>query len=220
MNTERNLELGTSPLLQIAGGPALRITGEKVYLRPLTHADANERYHTWLNDEEINRYSERRGTSYSQDDIRAYLDDANSSPVLLQQGIFMLEDDNHVGNISLRVTNIGARVAEVATLIGEKEYWGRGVIVDAGKALIHFAFQGLPLRKITLGNYAINRASTFKSRQLGAKPEGRFRDAALIDGQYVDVLEFGLFAEEFYEQFPELADQPATGPTIPAGHHE
>jgi [ribosomal protein S5]-alanine N-acetyltransferase len=205
-----NGELGTTPLLEIAGGSDLRIDGEKVYLRPLSHADASDRYHAWLNDDEINRYSERRGTSYSHDDIRAYLDDANASPVLLQQGVFMGEDDNHVGNISLRVTNVGARVAEVATLIGEKDYWGRGVIVDAGKALIHFAFQNLKLRKITLGNYAINRASTFKSRQLGAKPEGRFRDAALIDGKYVDVLEFGLFAEEFYEKFPELADQPAT----------
>lgn len=206
-----NGELGTTPLLEMAGGAELRIRGEKVYLRPLNHADAHDRYHAWLNDDEINRYSERRGRSYSHADIRAYLDDANASPVLLQQGVFMREDDNHVGNISLRVTNVGARVAEVATLIGEKDYWGRGVIVDAGKALIHFAFQNLKLRKITLGNYAINRASTFKSRQLGAKPEGRFRDAALIDGKYVDVLEFGLFAEEFYETFPELADQPATG---------
>jgi [ribosomal protein S5]-alanine N-acetyltransferase len=200
-----NGELGTTPLLEIAGGPELRIHGEKVYLRPLGHDDANDRYHAWLNDDEINRYSERRGRSYSHKDIRAYLDDANVSTVLLQQGVFMREDDNHVGNISLRVTNVGARVAEVATLIGEKDYWGRGVIVDAGKALIHFAFQNLKLHKITLGNYAINRASTFKSRQLGATPEGRFRDAALIDGKYVDVLEFGLFAEEFYEKFPDLA---------------
>ncbi|MBT6535229.1 MAG: GNAT family N-acetyltransferase [Rhodospirillaceae bacterium] len=203
-------ELGTSPLLAIAGGPGLRINGEKVYLRPLGHADANDRYHAWLNDDELNRYSERRGTSYSHDDILAYLDDANTSPALLQQGVFMIEDNNHVGNISLRVTNVGARVAEVATLIGEKDYWGRGVIVDAGKALIHFAFQNLKLRKVTLGNYAINRASTFKSRQLGAKPEGRFRQAALIDGEYVDVLEFGLFAEEFYETFPDLTGRPAS----------
>lgn len=203
-------ELGKDALLTIAGGPAQRIPGEKVYLRPLTHDDANDRYHAWLNDAEINRYSERRGRQYSHADIRAYLDDANASPALLQQGIFMAADDNHVGNISLRITNIDARVAEVATLIGEKEYWGRGVIVDASKALIHFAFQQLKLRKITLGNYAINRASTFKSRQLGARPEGRFREAALIDGAYVDVLEFGLFANEFYDTFPELADRPAS----------
>ncbi len=204
-------ELGAGPLLQLAGGPELRILGEHVYLRPLGHADATERYHRWLNDKEINRYSERRGRSFSREDIRAYLDDANTSPTLLQQGIFMRADNAHVGNISLRVTNVGARVAEVATLIGETEYWGRGVIVDAAKALIHFAFQELGIRKITLGNYAINRASTFKSRQLGAKLEGRFREAALIDGAYVDVLEFGLFADEFYEKFPQLADRPAAG---------
>lgn len=198
-------ELGGNALLEIAGGPALRIVGQKVYLRPLALDDVSEKYHRWLNDDEINRYSERRSRSFSLDDMRSWLDDANGSPHLLQLGIFMQEDDNHVGNISLRVTNVGARVAEVATLIGEKDYWGRGVIVDAGKVLIHFAFSTLGLRKITLGNYAINRASTFKSKQLGAVLEGRFRQAALIDGAYVDVLEFGLFPDAFYEKFPELA---------------
>jgi len=50
-----NGELGTTPLLEIAGGSDLRIDGEKVYLRPLSHADASDRYHAWLNDDEINR---------------------------------------------------------------------------------------------------------------------------------------------------------------------
>lgn len=199
-------ELGTDPLLAIAGGPGLRIHGSKVYLRPLTLEDATDRYHRWLNDEEINRYSERRGRSFSLDDIREYISDANTSPMLLQLGIIMRDDDTHVGNVSLRITNAGARVAEVATLIGEKDYWGRGVIVDAAKALIHFAFSELGLLKITLGNYASNRASTFKSKQLGAVLEGRFRRGALVDGKYVDVLEFGLFPEEFYAQFPDMKE--------------
>ena len=199
--------LGEAPLLALAGGPQLRLAGENVYLRPLGDGDLHDRYLGWLNDEEINRYSERRGQNFSHDDLHGWLAAANASPDLLQLGIFMRENDNHVGNISLRVTNVGARVAEVATLIGEKDYWGRGVIVDAGKALIHFAFSQLGLRKITLGNYAINRASTFKSRQLGAVLEGKFRQAALIEGEYVDVLEFGLFPDEFYSRFPELKEE-------------
>ena len=201
--------LGKDTLLSIAGGSNLRIRGKKVYLRPLGHDDATDQYHRWLNDEEINRYSERREKTFSHADIRDYLSEVNASPMLLQQGIFMIEDNKHVGNISLRITNVGARVAEVATLIGETDYWGRGVIVDSAKVLIHFAFQSLEIRKITLGNYSINRASTFKSRQLGATLEGRFRQIALIGGEYVDMLEFGLFAEEFYEKFPELGDNPA-----------
>lgn len=197
--------LGQVPLVSLAGGPSLRIDGDKVFLRPLGQGDLSDRYLGWLNDPEINRYSERRNRNFTFADMQDWLDRANASADLLQLGIFMNDDDNHVGNISLRLTNIGARVAEVATLIGEKEYWGRGVVVDAGKALIHFAFAKLALNKITLGNYATNRASTFKSRQLGAVLEGRFRRAALIEGQYVDVLEFGLFPEEFYAKFPEFA---------------
>jgi RimJ/RimL family protein N-acetyltransferase len=199
-------QLGNMPLLSLLEQNNLQLDGDKVYLRPLGNADISEQYLRWLNDEQINRYSERRGKNYTLKDLHNYIDEANTSFNLLQLGIFISQDSSHVGNISLRITNIGARVAEVATLIGETDYWGRGIIVDAAKTLIHFAFQKIKLRKITLGNYSLNRASTFKSKQLGATLEGRFRESALINGEYVDTLEFGLFPENFYQKFPELLE--------------
>lgn len=199
-------QLGNMPLLSLLEQNNLQLDGDKVYLRPLGNADISEQYLRWLNDEQINRYSERRGKNYTLKDLHNYIDEANTSFNLLQLGIFISQDSSHVGNISLRITNIGARVAEVATLIGETDYWGRGIIVDAAKTLIHFAFQKIKLRKITLGNYSLNRASTFKSKQLGATLEGRFRESALINGEYVDTLEFGLFPDNFYQKFPELLE--------------
>lgn len=199
-------QLGNMPLLSLLEQNNLQLDGDKVYLRPLGNADISEQYLRWLNDEQINRYSERRGKNYTLKDLHNYIDEANTSFNLLQLGIFISQDSSHVGNISLRITNIGARVAEVATLIGETDYWGRGIIVDAAKTLIHFAFQKIKLRKITLGNYSLNRASTFKSKQLGATLEGRFRESALINGEYVDILEFGLFPDNFYQKFPELLE--------------
>lgn len=199
-------QLGNMPLLSLLEQNNLQLNGDKVYLRPLGNADISEQYLRWLNDEQINQYSERRGKNYTLKDLHNYIDEANTSFNLLQLGIFISQDSSHVGNISLRITNIGARVAEVATLIGETDYWGRGIIVDAAKTLIHFAFQKIKLRKITLGNYSLNRASTFKSKQLGATLEGRFRESALINGEYVDTLEFGLFPDNFYQKFPELLE--------------
>tara|TARA_Y100000588_G_C14183698_1_gene894865 strand:- start:50 stop:673 length:624 start_codon:yes stop_codon:yes gene_type:complete len=201
--------LGKIPLLSLLEQNKLQLDGDNVYLRPLGKADISEQYLSWLNDEQINQYSERRGKNYTLKDLHNYIDEANTSFNLLQLGIFISQNSSHVGNISLRITNIGARVAEVATLIGETDYWGRGIIVDAAKTLIHFAFQEIKLRKITLGNYSLNRASTFKSKQLGATLEGRFRESAFINGEYVDTLEFGLFPDNFYQKFPELLENPS-----------
>ena len=98
-------------------------------------------------------------------------------------------------------------LAEVSNLLGERANWGQGIIVDADKHLIHFGFQRLGIRKFVMANVAPSRGATFKSATLGAKMEGRHIDHQRFGDSYADVLEFGLFAEPFYERFPELLDK-------------
>lgn len=194
----------TDSLLTQFGGPALCIACEKSVLRPLGTDDLGERYLGWLNDPEVNRFSSRRGQTFSFDDMRAYVAAANASPDRLLLGIFLKPAGEHVGNIALLLLDRANGLAEVSNLLGERASWGQGIIVDAGKHLIHFGFQRLGVRKFVMGNLAPHRASTFKSTSLGAKLEGRRRRHHRLGDDYVDVLEFGLFADAFYERFPEL----------------
>ena len=194
-------------LLAACGGKSFVIEAEKLLLRPLGKENLTERYHAWLNDLEVNRFSSRRGRRFSCDDVSAYVDAANSSPDRLLLGIFLREGSTHVGNVQLNYFDRENGVADISNLLGERSEWGRGLIVDADKQLINFGFQTLGVRKFVMGNIAPNRASTFKSRSLGAQLEGRLRRHEAFDGGYVDVLRFGLFPEEFYSRFPELGGQ-------------
>ena len=191
-------------LLSRCGGPAFSIAADKSDLRPLKAADLTETYLGWLNDPEVNRFSNRRDHHFTHDDMRAYVEAANASPNRLLLGIFLRETGAHVGNIGLYLFDRENGLAEISNLLGERSSWGRGVIVDAAKHLIHLGFCHLGVRKFVMGNFAPHRASTFKSTSLGAKLEGRRRHHARCGDDYVDVLEFGLFADEFYECFPEL----------------
>ncbi|MFQ5955288.1 MAG: GNAT family N-acetyltransferase [Kiloniellales bacterium] len=197
----------TDSLLKQCGGPALRVGCEKSVLRPLGPDDLGERYLGWLNDPEVSRFSNRRGQTFTFDDMRAYVEAANASPDRLLLGIFLKPDGEHVGNIGLYLFDRANGLAEVSNLLGERSSWGKGIIVDAGKHLIHFGFQRLGVRKFVMGNPAPQRASTFKSTSLGAQLEGRRRRHRRLGNDYVDVLEFGLFADAFYERFPELRDK-------------
>ena len=62
-------QLGNMPLLSLLEQNNLQLDGDKVYLRPLGNADISEQYLRWLNDEQINRYSERRGKNYTLKDL-------------------------------------------------------------------------------------------------------------------------------------------------------
>jgi [ribosomal protein S5]-alanine N-acetyltransferase len=191
-------------LLESCGGPALRIDTDKSVLRPLTEDDLSERYLGWLNDVEVNRFSSRRNRTFTFDDMTENLCQATASWDRLLLGLFERGSCVHIGNVQFQWVDRESGVADISNLLGERSRWGSGVVVDADKHLIHFAFQCLEARKIVMGNIAPHRASTFKSTSLGAQLEGRMRSHKRFGGEYVDVLRFGLFANEFYGRFPEL----------------
>ena len=201
-------------LLEACGGSALRIQGGKTWLRALSRADVGPHYLGWLNDPEINEFTSRRDRTFVTEDLYAYLDSANTSDDRLLLGIFTNDDDTHVGNVLLHILDAEAGVADLSNLIGEREYWGRGIIADADSQAIHFGFQALGLAKFVMGNIAPHRASTFKSTSLGAKLEAKLRGQAIFRDQRVDVLRFGVFPDEFYEAHPDLRDRVTWTPAV------
>jgi len=191
-------------MLQSCGGLDLRIDTEKSVLRPLAEDDVSERYLGWMNSSEVNRFSSRRNRAFTLEDIAGNLDQANASRDRLLLGLFERGTGLHIGNVQLRWTDQTSGVAEISNLLGEQSRWGSGVVVDADRHLIHFAFQFLAVRKIVMGNISPHRASTFKSTSLGAQLEGTLRRHERFGEEFVDVLNFGLFATEFYSRFPDL----------------
>jgi len=195
----------SAPIIKREG---LVITGRIVYLRPLGDEDISDRYLRWLNDPEVSRYTDRSGRKFERQDIIDYVATANCSPDQLLLGIFLKDNDEHIGNTLLRDVDFHNGTGEISNMIGEKDYWGKGVVVDTDKYLIHYAFSVLKLRKIIIGNLAPNRGATFKSSQLGFTLEGQLREHAVMDGRPVNVLRFGLLQREFYEKFPEFYPAP------------
>lgn len=194
----------TLSMIQSCGGPGLRIDAEKSVLRPLAENDVSERYLEWLNNPDVNRFSSRRDRVFTLQDIADNLGQANASQDQLLLGLFERGSNLHIGNVQLRWIDQESGVAEISNLLGEQSRWGSGVIVDADRHLIHFAFQILAVRKIAMGNISPHRASTFKSTSLGAQLEGTLRRHERFGEEFVDVLNFGLFATEFYGRFPDL----------------
>ena len=183
----------------------LILEGDFTLLRKLTKDDCADRYLSWLNDKEVNRYSQREGHVYSISDLYTYVDEMNSEDSNhLLAGIFWKENQEHIGNVLLGPVDFKNRNAEIANMVGEKAYWGKGVAVDADKTLMHYSFSKLNMHKITIGNIAPNKAATFMSRQLGFVPEARLREHVMWQNKYVDVLRFSIMKNEFYQKFPQM----------------
>lgn len=168
----------------------LIIYGERVFLRRLTEKDASEEYVRWMNDPEINQYLESRFCVQTIESTKAFIRSVTNDNNY-QFGIFIKETGQHIGNIKIGCINNYHKFADIGFLIGEKEYWGKGIASEAIKLATEFAFSTLGLHKLWGGTYAPNVGSMKAFLNNGYVEEGVKKSQYLCNGVYVDDIMFG-----------------------------
>ncbi|MFC1630134.1 GNAT family N-acetyltransferase [Patescibacteria group bacterium] len=149
----------------------IRIEGEIIYLKPLGEKNATKEYCGWLNDPGANQYLETKEATIAG--LKKYIEEKNKNPNCLFLGIFFKENqkphtssttsrtawDRHIGNIKLEPIDFKNRKATAGILIGNKDYWGRGIGTEAMKLLVDYGFKYLNLKEINLGVLSQNKAA-------------------------------------------------------------
>jgi [ribosomal protein S5]-alanine N-acetyltransferase len=176
--------------------PDFFLSGETIALRPLTIEDVNGPYAAWLNDPEVTAYNAHGRFPQTQASLLAYVNQAAVSDRMLVLAVIDKETMRHIGNISLQGISWIDRQAEIAFLLGEKDFHGKGIMYEAGKILIHHAFHTLNLHRIHCGTSAENKGMQKLASKLGFLQEGVRRDAIFKDGKYIDILEYGLLKND------------------------
>ena len=166
--------------------------GKLVYLRHPTEEDALGRWHEWFSDEETTKYLAGGGvdrvwpnTKERQLDFLNSLDDKSR----LALSIVTIEDDKHIGVVSLSFINWVHRYADPAIVIGEKEYCkGASYAIDAYRLILEVAFNRLNLRILRYSHAKSNKASEYLVRLFNYTKIGEYKNFLFIDGQYEDVV--------------------------------
>lgn len=170
---------------------ALVLEGERLLLKPLEPSDVTEAYCRWMNDPEVNRFLETRFQHHTQEDLRRYVAQKMDDPQVIFWAILMKEENRHIGNIKLDSINPIHRTGVIGFLIGEKPYWGQGLITEAIRLVCDYAFGRLNLHKLTAGCYSTNIGSAKALQKAGFVQEGLQREQFLLNDIYVDELLFG-----------------------------
>ena len=77
------------------------------------------------------------------------------------------------------------------------DFWGRGYVPEAARALINLAFKELELHKIELSCFGYNLQSQRVAEKLGFTLETRIRDRKDAQGNRCDDLRYGLLRSEW-----------------------
>ncbi|MCW7471396.1 GNAT family N-acetyltransferase [Leptospira kanakyensis] len=168
------------------------LQGNYIYLRALTESDLRGNYQFWLNDEEIIKYNSHGRFPYTLDQLKSYISSSIISNTNLILAVVAKDSDTHIGNISLNAINWIDRNAEIAFLLGERNYWGKGIMEEAGHLLIEHAFKSLNLHRIHCGTSSENLGMQKLALKLGMKEEGIRKEAIYKVGKYFDIFEYGM----------------------------
>jgi RimJ/RimL family protein N-acetyltransferase len=173
------------------------VTGKLVNLRPLEERDIDGPYSMWLNDPEVCRFNSHARFSVGKEELKKYILEAKQSSSMQVFAIVTKEKGNHVGNISLQNIDYIDRSAELAIIIGDKRYWGKGVGIEAWKLMMDYGFRVLNLHRLYCGCANKNLGMKRIAEKSGMKSEGRRRDSFFKNGRYDDILEFGILENEY-----------------------
>ena len=165
------------------------IEGKRLYLRELTEKYASEKYCKWLNDPVVNKYLETRKATIES--LKKYIKEKKEDPNCLLFGIFLKNNNEHIGNAKLEPIDFEKKIADYGMIIGETEYWGKGLGTEITKLVVDYAFNELNLKKIRLGVITENLPAIrvyekvgfkiVKNQEKSVRHENKIYDAIIME---------------------------------------
>ncbi len=175
------------------------LEGTKVYLKEFTtnHLNSDD-YFCWLRDIDVISTIGRDDylLNTSQEEIFKYV---NSLLVSKNDCFFAIYEKNShkfIGTQKIGHINWKFGTADLGIMIGDKSCWQKGYASETINIAKNFAFDLLNLRKLTGGNASYNVAMSKCFLNCGFIEEGRLKKQGKINGNYYDLILYGLLVED------------------------
>jgi RimJ/RimL family protein N-acetyltransferase len=111
-------------------------------------------------------------------------------------GIRLLDTQRLIGSCQLHSINNIHRSAELQIRLGESKGRGHGYGTEAVQLLLDFAFKDLNLHRVYVHVLGTNERALRLYAKVGFLREGTLREAAHINGRYVDIVLLGILRDE------------------------
>lgn len=173
------------------------LTGERIYLRGIQPEDATDEYLSWLNSPEIMRGLVSGTRPTTRPELIDYIEQTVKNPNSVMFAVCDKANEAHIGNIKIDSFDWISRVGEMGILIGNADYWGKGIGQEACSLLLKYAFNTLNLRKVELCVFSNNPGAIRLYEKIGFQLEGTLREHVFRNGAFADKHYMGIFSHEF-----------------------
>ncbi|MDP6704753.1 MAG: GNAT family protein [Alphaproteobacteria bacterium] len=176
-------------------GKPVEIETERVLLRSMQADDVTDRFVGWFGDPLVMANVAMRMNAGRRGLLRYLSSFDNASKFLF--GIWLKDTGQQIGWARIQIPP-EKRYGITTTVIGERDYWGRGLGYEIRAAMIAFMFDSLGLDKVVNTAYAESESTHALNQKLGFRRERVLRNHERgHDGNWRDVFIYGLLADEW-----------------------
>jgi RimJ/RimL family protein N-acetyltransferase len=177
--------------------PFVRLETQNYVVRTLEPPDVNDKWLRWMADPEIMNPINLRTRNMTRQELEDYIFTFDNREEWLF-GIFDKNTGGHIGNFEIRV-QVWHRRASFNALVGEKQYWGRNVVLEARAVLLDYFFENVGVEKAFGLPFVRNFSMMFNYLAQGWKLEGILKGhcRSILNDQRLDQYQFGLLRSEW-----------------------
>jgi len=128
-----------------------------IFLRPLEERDINNIYISWFADAGVTKFLKARNISAV--DSLNYLKKGKETGLDYIFAICLSSSNLHIGNIKIGPIKRKEGISDLVTVIGGKNYWGKGIAAIAIKKAVDLGFKKGGLRKFSASINSLNIGS-------------------------------------------------------------
>ena len=163
---------------------------KKGRLRPVTRKDWAQIV-GWWNDPEVRRLFDVHFVDQTFSDAEKWFAKSGSEEEAKLPRSFVIEVDvdgkwTQVGTAEFYNERPSHKTAEFGFLIGDKNWWGKGIGTETAKRIIQYGLQQLDYKRIGAVSAAYNVRSLNALQKAGFQIEGIRKSYVLRDGQHHD----------------------------------
>ena len=182
----------------------MTLRGQRVALGPLVEADAPILFE-WINErDEVVTSAPYQPVHHANH--REWFDSVRHRSDVAIFAIRTVDGHRLIGYCQLHSIDPVHRSAELQMRIGDPTARGKGYGPEAMRLLMRHGFDDLNLWRIYGSAFANNARALNADKKAGFRVEGRLRDAAYIDGKFVDLVVMSILRVEFHESEDASAD--------------
>jgi len=165
----------------------LLIKGKKIFLRTLAEKDVHGNWWKWFNDKEVTRYLNKGHEKNTPEKQMEFFRKVKNSDRDFILGICDRETEGHIGTTGIHnIREQNGKTADFGIIIGEKDFWKKGIGTEAWHLMVEHAFNNLELNFLETRIFPGNEASLKIAKKLGFKVIDVLKKDVIKDGTEID----------------------------------